>query len=148
MQQDAPRCRAVDQLADGFFGYLAKLPEARGLLTSPELLAAARRLKREHLIAMVSGDYGAAYVEQRLALAQIYSRGGLEPRCSSARSTTCSPRWAVVGDRYTSLRKVAFFDIGLIVDVIVHERERVIRLQSEAIRELSTRCSSYASACC
>jgi rsbT co-antagonist protein RsbR len=37
-----------------------------------------------------------------------------------------------------SLKKVAFFDIGIIVDVLVFERERIIRQQHEAIRELST----------
>jgi len=35
-------------------------------------------------------------------------------------------------------QKIAFFDIGLIVDIIVFERERIIRQQQEAIRELST----------
>jgi rsbT co-antagonist protein RsbR len=37
-----------------------------------------------------------------------------------------------------ALQKIAFFDLSLIVDVIVFERERVIRQQQEAIRELST----------
>jgi rsbT co-antagonist protein RsbR len=37
-----------------------------------------------------------------------------------------------------ALKKVAFFDIGIIVDVMVFERERVIRRQQEAIRELTT----------
>jgi rsbT co-antagonist protein RsbR len=37
-----------------------------------------------------------------------------------------------------SLEKVAFFDVGVIVDVLVFERERTIRRQQEAIRELST----------
>jgi rsbT co-antagonist protein RsbR len=41
-------------------------------------------------------------------------------------------------DAFTSLKKLAFFDIGLMVDVIVADRERVIRQQQEAIRELST----------
>jgi rsbT co-antagonist protein RsbR len=130
---------AADQLVDGFFGYLAKLPEARGLIATAELLAAARRLKREHLIAMVAGDYGPAYVEQRLALARIYSRAGLELAVFlGAFNHLLAAMDPLVGEHDASLRKVAFFDIGLIVDVIVHERERVIRLQSEAIRELST----------
>ncbi|TAN40135.1 MAG: STAS domain-containing protein [Nitrospirae bacterium] len=41
-------------------------------------------------------------------------------------------------ESFMSLKKVAFFDIALIVDVLVFERERVIRQQQEAIRELST----------
>jgi rsbT co-antagonist protein RsbR len=41
-------------------------------------------------------------------------------------------------EAFVSLKKVAFFDLGLIVDVLVFERERVIRQQQDAIRELST----------
>ena len=41
-------------------------------------------------------------------------------------------------ENFVSLKKLAFFDIGLIVDILVFERERVIRQQQEAIRELST----------
>jgi len=41
-------------------------------------------------------------------------------------------------ESFMSLKKIAFFDIGLIVDVLVFERERVIRQQQESIRELST----------
>ena len=36
-----------------------------------------------------------------------------------------------------SLRKVSFFDIGIIVEVLVVERERVISAQQDALRELS-----------
>jgi rsbT co-antagonist protein RsbR len=39
---------------------------------------------------------------------------------------------------FLSLKKVAFLDIGVMIDVLTHERERTIRRQSEAIRELST----------
>jgi rsbT co-antagonist protein RsbR len=129
---------AIDPLVDGFFGYLAKLPEARGLITSPELLAAARRQKREHVLAMISGDYGATYVEQRVGLAQIYSRAGVEIAVFlGAYNHLIAAMEPLVGD-HASLSKIACFDVGLIVDVLVHERERVIRVQSEAIRELST----------
>src|SRR5438552_16970889 len=41
-------------------------------------------------------------------------------------------------ENFMSLKKVAFFDIGIIVDILVFERERTIRQQQEAIRELST----------
>jgi rsbT co-antagonist protein RsbR len=130
---------AVDPLVDGFFGYLAKLPEARGLITSPELLAAARRHKRDHVLAIVGGDYGATYVEQRVALAQIYSRAGLEIAVFlGAFNHLIAAMEPLVGAGDASLNKIACFDVGLIVDVLVHQRERVIRLQSEAIRELST----------
>jgi rsbT co-antagonist protein RsbR len=130
---------AADGLVEGFFGYIAKFPEARGLMMNADLLARARREKRAHLIAMVSGDYGAPYVEQRLVLAHIYSRAGLELAVFlGAFNHLLGAMQPILGEQFGALRKVAFFDIALIVDAIVHERERVIRLQSEAIRELST----------
>jgi rsbT co-antagonist protein RsbR len=129
----------VDKHVEAFFGYLAKLPEARGVMQNREALSLARQLKRAHLIAMVDGEYGEAYVEQRLKLAQLYSQVGLEPAVFlGAFNHLLSSLASVTGEHFGSLRKVAFFDIALITDVLVYERERVIRIQSEAIRELST----------
>ena len=62
-----------------FFDSLSSLDEAKVLLTSGELLGRARRQELAHLLAMVDGEYGPHYVEQRVALARLYSRG-LEPR--------------------------------------------------------------------
>src|SRR5205807_2515753 len=39
---------------------------------------------------------------------------------------------------FLALKKIAFFDIALMVDALICQRERVIRAQQEAIRELST----------
>jgi rsbT co-antagonist protein RsbR len=39
---------------------------------------------------------------------------------------------------YFSLEKIGFFDLSVMVDVLIDERERVIGLQQAAIRELST----------
>jgi rsbT co-antagonist protein RsbR len=88
---------------------------------------------------MVSGEYDAAYVEQRLVLGHVYSRAGLDLAVflGAFNHLLCAMQ-PILGEQFDAFRKVAFFDIALIVDLIVHERERVIRLQSEAIRELST----------
>lgn len=141
---------SVDRHVDAFFDYLSELEEARRLFAHADMLERARRLKREHLVAMVQGDYGRAYVEQRVELAATYSRAGIEPRVflgafhhllrgiglDVVRRLADTP--AEGFEAFASLEKVAFFDIGIIVDVIVFERERIIRQQQEAIRELST----------
>jgi rsbT co-antagonist protein RsbR len=152
---DVARVRALkevvvqhaDELAASFFQALAVVDEAKGLLGNRELVEQARRLKIEHLAAMVEGEYGPAYVEQRVRLALIYSRAGLEQRAFYAAFNTLlreigtlvmkeSGRDAF--DRFASLTKIAFFDMGIIADVIAFERERVIRQQQDAIRELTT----------
>jgi rsbT co-antagonist protein RsbR len=141
---------SVDRHVDAFFDYLSRLGEARRLFAHRELVERARRLKREHLVAMVQGDYGRDYVEQRVELAALYSKGGIESRVFLGAfhhllkgigldvhgRFSSDPTEAFLD--FMSLEKIAFFDIGIIVDVIVHDRERIIRQQQEAIRELST----------
>jgi rsbT co-antagonist protein RsbR len=155
---DLPRIAAVKDLviqrADAytaaFFEHLGRLEEARAFIASSALVDRARQLKRAHLAEMVSGNYGPAYVEQRVELALLYANGGLEPRAFLGAFDRLlrdvgvdimkqAERTPLEGfDNFMSLRKIAFFDISVIVDVLVFERERVIRQQHEAIRELST----------
>lgn len=140
----------LDAHVEVFFGYLAKYPEASGLFSRRNLLEDARRLKREHLIAMVGGDYGRLYVEQRVALGALYSKVRLDIRLflgafqALARSIVdrimgLSPNDGPKGFQHSeSLMKIVFFDIGIIMDVLIADREQTITLQQEAIRELST----------
>lgn len=142
--------RGVDDYVKMFFDHLAGLEEARPLTSSRASLDRARQLKREHLVAMVQGDYGTKYVEQRLELGLLYSKVGLDARVflgafhhllkNVGRDVMKqSERAPLEGfENFMSLKKVAFLDIGIIVDVLVFERERTIRQQQEAIRELST----------
>jgi rsbT co-antagonist protein RsbR len=155
---DLPRLAAIKDLViqraneytDTFFKQLAELEEGRRFVGMRALVERATQLKRGHLRAMASGDYGAGYVAQRLELAVLYARAGLEPRAflgafhetlraigtDVMKQFERTPLEAF--ERFMSLKKIAFFDIAIIVDALVFERERVIRQQHEAIRELST----------
>jgi rsbT co-antagonist protein RsbR len=155
---DLQRIRAIEPLvegdvarfADAFFDHLSHFEEGMRLFERRDLLERARRLKREHLAAMAHGEYGRDYVEQRIELASLYSKVGIEPRLFlgafhhllSGIGLAVTQRFdgsaADAFEHFASLEKVAFFDISLIIDVIVFERERIIRQQQEAIRELST----------
>lgn len=140
----------VGRYADGFFAFLADMPEARVLTGNRELLAKTRGLKEEHLSAMVQGNYDAHYVQQRIKLGLIYAKVGLDTRLflGAFHHVLKSVGAAVIKryeqtplegfEHFMSLKKLAVFDIGLIVDTLVCERERTIRQQQEAIRELST----------
>ncbi len=140
----------TDEYVAAFFDYLAPFEEARGLLSNRVLFERARQLKREHLLTLARAEYGHEYVEQRVELGAAYGRAGLEARAflgafqhllrtigdEVMRRGEARPREAFAN--FSSLSKVAFLDVGIIVDVLVFERERVIRQQQEAIRELST----------
>jgi len=146
--RDAITQRA-EEYAALFFNYLAEVDEARDFMRNRELVEQARRLKIEHLTAMVSGHYGAEYALQRLRLARLYSRAGLEERVFMAAfhhllraigtaAVRAAPEPELGIEAFFSLQKVAFLDLGLMVDVMVAERERLITRQQEAIRELTT----------
>ena len=137
----------VDELVETFFGRLAMLPEAKVLLGYGELTRQAKNLKRAHLLEMVGGTYDLPYAETRIKLGLLYGRVGLPTKAYlGAFSSVLSRAGALIvaADptdgyaKFTSLQKVAYFDIGLHTDVLIHERERTIGRQSEAIRELST----------
>jgi rsbT co-antagonist protein RsbR len=139
----------AEEFTSVFFTSLSALDEAKPLLASNELLDRARRQELAHLLAMVSGDYGPAYVEQRVQLARLYSRG-LEARVFlgafhamfRAIGVAVMKKFANDGlegfETFASLKKLVFFDIAITMDVLAFERERVIRQHQEAIRELST----------
>jgi rsbT co-antagonist protein RsbR len=140
----------VEEFAGEFFKHLTALEEARPLLTNRASLERARELKKKHLLAMVAGDYGAKYVEERIDMGCLYATAGLDTRVFLAafHQVLKSVGAAVIKrferapldgfESFMSLKKVAFFDIALIIDVLIFERERLIRRQEEAIRELST----------
>ena len=141
--------RQGEELTTVFFDALSSLDEAKTLLASRELLDRARKQELAHLLAMVNGEHGPAYVEQRVQLARLYSRG-LEPRVFlgafhamfKAIGVSVMRQYGADGlegfETYSSLKKLVFFDIAITMDVLSFERERVIRQQQEAIRDLST----------
>lgn len=133
-----------------FFAYLSTFEEATALFEKAELLKEAERLKREHLVAMAQGQYGKSYVDERLRLAMLYGNAGLG---LSVFLGAYHHLMALIGmdimaefltdpkkafHVFFSLQKIAFFDLSIIVDALATERERIIGLQQEAIRELST----------
>ena len=155
---DLPRIAAIrdlvtqhtDDYVTTFFNHLSGLDDARPLIASRAIVERARQLKREHLMAMVQGEYGMKYVEQRIELGTLYAKAGLDARVflgafhqllkhiGSAVMKQLDRKPVDGFESFMSLKKIAFFDIGLIVDILVFERERTIRQQQESIRELST----------
>jgi rsbT co-antagonist protein RsbR len=140
----------LDQHVAAFFDHLAPFEEAQGLLRRADLMDEARRLERDHLLAMASGDYGHEYFEQRFRMGRLYNRAQLDVAlfmgAFHAQMTSIGRRVmarfakdAVDGfAHFSSFKKVAFLDLGIVVDAMMTEREGTIRRQQEAIRELST----------
>jgi rsbT co-antagonist protein RsbR len=140
----------VDHYTEAFFKRLAKIGGASPLFMRHDALEEAKRRKREHLLALSRGKYDRDYVEQRIDLAVLYSLYGIESRpfigafqqlVQSIGNDIFEQLRADPGQAflsYMALTKVGYFDVSIISDVLVAERERTIRRQQEAIRELST----------
>jgi rsbT co-antagonist protein RsbR len=142
--------RRADEYVATFFDYLAGFDEATALFGNPSVLGEARQLKRDHLVAMVEGDYGTSYAHQRLRLGILYGKVDLDVRVflgayhhlmktigvEIMANFDGTPEDAF--QSFMALKKIGFFDIAIIVDVLIAQRERTITIQQEAIRELST----------
>jgi rsbT co-antagonist protein RsbR len=140
----------ADEFVAGFFDFLKSLEEAAPLFRRNDVLTEAKRVEREHLLAMTRGVYDRNYVDERLQLGFLYSNAGLDTRVllgafdhlmsavggSIMNNNVDDPRGAFRS--FMSFKKVGFFDIALIIDIIMAEREATISTQQEAIRELST----------
>lgn len=142
--------RHADEHAVAFFDYLSQFEEAAPLFRRPGVLEQAKRLKHAHLMAMVGGDYGTTYVAERVKLGTLYSSVGLDVRVflggyhrlMRSIGDRIAEKFARDGQatfqHFTSLKKIGFLDIGIIVDTLIAERERTISSQQKAILELST----------
>jgi rsbT co-antagonist protein RsbR len=143
--------RDAASLADGFIDALRRLDDSANLFKNDDaLVAEATRLKREHLMAMLSGRYGPEYAEKCVELGTFFSKAGFDVAVFLGalreliegigtvlrQDSTVDP--VTIFPAVTALQKLAFLEIGLIVDAWISERERVINLQQDAIRELST----------
>jgi rsbT co-antagonist protein RsbR len=123
-----------DRYSEEFLRYLRDLGEAPALFGRRDALAETRRRKREHLTALTNGVYDQTYLEQRAPLTLLYSRYGLETRTflgafhhlSRALGGDIMKRFSDDSNggfqRFMSLKKVVFFDIGIITDVLTSAR--------------------------
>ena len=139
-------------LTAGFIDSLRRLDDTANLFKNDDaLVAEATRLKRDHLVAMLSGEYGPEYGEQCARLGTFYSKAGFDVAVflGALRELIQSIGTVITRDSaikpedvfaaVTAMQKLAFLEIGIIVDAWTSERERVInQLQQEVIRELST----------
>jgi rsbT co-antagonist protein RsbR len=140
----------TDHYVEVFFNHLAKIGAARDLFAKRSVLEQAKQRKREHLLALTGGRCDRGYIEQRIDLAVLYARHGMEPKeCIGAYQQLLQAIGSDIVDRFgangrdafekiTSVGKVSCLDLSIISDVIIAERERTISLQQQAIRELST----------
>jgi rsbT co-antagonist protein RsbR len=136
----------IEELYEHFLGH----PETRRFFEDPLTLDYVKRMQREYFLRLTEGPYERDYMIDRLKIGAVHERIGLDvPWYLGAyvrymRSVATRIFDAYEGDHkralaaYFALKKLIFLDISLAIDTYFSSRERTIREQQEAIRELST----------
>jgi rsbT co-antagonist protein RsbR len=155
---DVERLRALHDLAaqyaDGviedFYAHLLSFEDSRQFFTDPAVLAHVKAAQKQYFLELTQGPYDAPYVEDRLRIGVAHERINLPIelylgaynfylRTVMLRLVEAykqKPEQAIA--TFTSLLKLVFLDMGLATETYLFQRERTIREQQEAIREIST----------
>jgi rsbT co-antagonist protein RsbR len=156
--EDVDRLLSVNELAkayadpviEDFYKHLLTYDETRGFFQDPRVLDHVKRMQKEYFLRLTQGNYDAGYIENRLTIGAVHERIGLPVKSylgaynfylravaeRLAEAYAKQPEAAL--SVLLSLMKLVFLDIGLAIDTYIVQRERTIREQQEAIRELST----------
>jgi rsbT co-antagonist protein RsbR len=135
---------------EDFYRHLLSFEETRAFFSEPKLLKRVKGLQKDYFLRLTQGSYDLAYMENRLNIGSVHEHTGLPVksylgmynfylravavRLIEAFQKQPKQAWA----SFLSLMKLTFLDIGLAIDTYVVSRERTIREQQVAIRELPT----------
>lgn len=141
----------ADEVIEEFYRHLMSFEETRQFFRDQEqLLAHVKNLQKSYFLRLTQGNYDENYIENRLKIGKTHERIGLPVdsylgmynfylRAVGARLFATyrdDPDHAL--HSFLSLMKLTFLDIGLAIDTYIDSREETIRVQQDAIRELST----------
>ncbi len=147
--QDIAQNYATEVIED-FYRHIMSFPETRLFFQDPLLLERVKERQKNYFMDLTRGNYGREYIEGRLRIGAIHERVGLPIKTYLGMYRFYLDKVAekIFGALkgkpdeafpvYLSLIKLVFLDIGLAIDTYLQQRERTIRVQQEAIRELST----------
>lgn len=147
---NAPAERYADQIIDELYQHFLAHEETQQFFSDPKVLAYVKNAQKQYFLRLTQGNYEDEYVAGRVRIGAVHERIGLEGKwylgAYNFYLRTVATRILEVyrGDAelmlatFMSLMKLVFLDIGLAFDTYIFQRERTIRQQQEAIRELST----------
>lgn len=135
---------------ESFYEHLMSFEEAAAFFRDPKTLDRVKDLQRRYFLRLTQGNYDAQYVEDRLKIGAVHEAIDLpvklylgmyayylrlvSEKLRQHFGDEAKGSWSA----FESLLKIVFLDIGLAMDTYVSRRERTIRQQEEALRELFT----------
>lgn len=157
-EEDVQRLRELNELAQGYaddviedlYRHFLSFEETRSFFKDAQTLEYVKGMQKAYFRGLTQGNYDRDYIAGRLNIGAVHSRIGLDLKWYMGaynfylravgvrlfKSLANEPEKAVAC--FNSLKKLVYFDMGLAIDALVFLRERTIRAQQEAIRELST----------
>jgi rsbT co-antagonist protein RsbR len=140
----------ADAVIEDFYAHLLSFEESKQFFSDPAVLARVNAMQKQYFLRLTQGQYDAAYVEDRLRIGVAHERIDLPIKLYLGaysfylrtvmqrllKAYTAKPEQAI--SMFMSLLTLVFLDMGLAMETYLFQRERTIREQQEAIREIST----------
>jgi len=142
--------RYADPVIEDLYKHFLSYEETRAFFQDPATLGRVKRMQKEYFLRLTEGNYGTEYIANRVKIGVVHERINLVVKwylgaynfylraVASRLSEASGGDTTKALDGFMSLMKLVFLDIGLALDTYIFQRERTIRQQQEAIRELST----------
>lgn len=140
----------IDPLIDDMYAHFLSFPETRKFFPSESILERAQTAQKAYFRRMTKGNYGQDYVKERIAVGTTHYRIGLDPVWYLGAYNRVST-WLrrLVHEKYkddhekaisvvSALNRLIFFDMGLAIESYTIAKEKSIREQRDAIKELET----------
>jgi rsbT co-antagonist protein RsbR len=140
----------ADAVIEDFYRHLLAFAESRAFFSDPAVLARVKSAQKQYFLNLTQGNYDTSYVEDRLKVGMAHERINLPLKLYLGAYNfylqTVAPRILEEHKNdpkkafptFLSFLKLVLLDMGLAIETYLHQRERTIRTQQEAIRELST----------
>lgn len=123
---------------DEFYAHLLRFDETRRFIPDTESLEHLKRTQSTYFESLTAGDYGAAYVSDRLRVGVAHQRIGLEPKWyvgayGKYLAGLLPQMWRLLRDdpqvfldTYSALQKVVLLDMSLAIDTYIHADRRAV----------------------
>ncbi len=130
-----------DIFSELFYTHLTAFPDLRAFIPDEAAVTRLKRIQARYFMRLTGGDYGEAYVLERLGVGLTHQRVGLEPRWYTGAyrkylSFLLFSVYAHMGHdegkflaTYDALLKVVFFDMELALDTYFHgDRQKLLHM--------------------
>ncbi len=140
----------VDEVVEGLYRQFLSFDETRAFFPDEATLRRVKALQRAYFLQLTQGNYGEAYLANRLHIGQVHQQIGLAPRwymgaysiykqLAFPRVMTAFSHDAAKGQRiFLALLKIITLDTELAITTSIAASEAIISLQSREILEIST----------